>query len=438
MVFAVPVGESWLVHAPLHGMTALVNRAALEELERGASELPSDSPRREPQPREGPVSPQFLGIVPTRACNLACVYCGFGATPCAERMDRGLAAAAVDWMGECAAGFGRSTLDVHLFGGEPFAAPEVVDAVVERTREAAARKGLRPQLEVATNGVYSEARARRLGESFDTVVLSLDGFSEFHDRHRPFAGGQGSFEQVERTARVLSGSPARVSLRICVAQDNVGQLPETVAWFCEEFHPFSIDCETLQPTPESERAGLDPPDPYVFARQFRAACHCALERGVEAVFAAALAVEPRLSFCPVGNDTVILHPDGRVSACYLPEKDWEARGMDLHLGRFGAAGMELDAEAVARVRRIVADKPRCRGCFCRWSCAGGCHVNHSFAGCATGYDDFCLQTRILTACTLLDGLGLSALADRLVIDRAWAEALARQAEDRPTSEGCGR
>jgi len=73
---------------------------------------------------------------------------------------------------------------------------------------------------------------------------------------------------VAATARVLSASPAELCLRICVAQDNVEQLAETVDWFAQEFQPCSIDFETLQPTPESERAGLRPPDPYAFAAQF--------------------------------------------------------------------------------------------------------------------------------------------------------------------------
>lgn len=434
-VFAVPIGERWLVHAPLHRTTALVNRTAVEELARGAADWLGEAVGSEPRPRAGRLSPQFLGIVPTRACNLACVYCGFGATPCAERMDCRLAAAAVDWMGDCAADLGRTTLDVHLFGGEPCQAPEVVDAVADRTRETAARRGLKPQLEVATNGVYNEARARRLGEAFDTVVLSLDGLRECHDRHRPFAGGQGSFEHAERTARVLSGTPTRLCLRICVAQDNAGQLPETVAWSCEQFQPASIDCETLQPTSESERNGLEPPEPYLFARQFRAAARVAREHGAEAIYAAALAVEPRLSFCPVGNDSLILHPDGRVTACYLPEDDWRARALDLNLGRFAGGEMELAGAAVARVRDTAAVKPRCERCFCRWSCAGGCHVHHSFPGCGESYDAFCIQTRILAACSLLDTLGLSALADQLTADRAWMQALAERATDRV--EGCG-
>lgn len=434
-VFVVPVGDQWLVYAPLHRVTAVANGAAVAELGAGGPsrlrEVLGETAEAEPRPREGPVDPQFLGIVPTRACNLACVYCGFGSMPCAGRMAPELAVAGVNWMAEHASRCGRTTLDVHFFGGEPFAAPEVVEAVVERTHAAAAGKGLVPHLELATNGVYSEERARFAGNAFNKVVLSLDGFAEAHDRHRPFPGGRGSFGAVARTARVLSRSRAEVCLRVCVAGDNIEDLPESVGWLCEEFHPSSIDFETLQPTPESKRAGLDPPDPFLFATRFLAARRAAAGRGVDPIYAAALTEKPRLSFCPVGNDTLILHPDGHLSACYLPEKDWQARGLDLDLGRLAGDGqMELEPAAIERVRAMVAGKPRCQACFCRWSCAGGCHVNHSYPGCARAYDSFCIQTRILTACSLLCGLGLHPLADELAARRHSMERLALRPTDR--------
>jgi uncharacterized protein len=438
-VYAVPVLDAWLVVSPLHGVSALVNRAALSEFPAALAEALAAPPEPEPRPRSGPVSPQFLGLIPTRACNLSCAYCGFGsAAPGGERMDPGLAVAAIDWMADCAAREGRQALDVHFFGGEPFSAPEVVETAVHRTRAAAARKGLSPRLEVSTNGVFDERRAQWAGDYFSAIVLSFDGFREVHDRHRPASAGRGSFDQVAQTAHVLSAAFAETAFRVCVAADNVDQLEETVDWFTAEFRPSAIDFETLQPTAESHRAGLRTPDPYVFAASFRRAQSLARRRGVKPVYAAADAADPRLSFCPVGNDALILHPNGKVSACYLRERDWEERGLDLFLGSFSAAGgMDLPAGRVEAARRLPAVKPRCENCFCRWSCAGGCHVNHSCPGCAAEYDDFCVQTRVITACALLDGLGKETLAGELVRDREAMRRLALLSSDRLEDGGRG-
>ncbi len=46
-----------------------------------------------------------------------------------------------------------------------------------------------------------------------------------------------------------------------------------------------------------------------------------------------------------------------------------------------------------------------------------------------GPDDFCVQTRILTVCRLLDRLGSGDLADRLAHDRQAQEKLVRRKSD---------
>jgi uncharacterized protein len=346
-------------------------------------------------------------------------------------MDISLAVSGVNWMAEYALESGRKVLDVHFFGGEPLVAFEVCEVAVHRARFVAFQNKLQPNLEVATNGAYSEARARFVGDHFHTVVLSFDGFEETHNRRRSFVSGAGSYSMVSRTAYICSESPADLCLRICVAEDNVDSLPDIVSWFCDEFRPLAIDFETLQPTPQSERAGLRPPDPYRFAAGYMTARHIALAQGVEAVYAAGAIDESRLTLCPVGTDTLVLHPNGRLSACYLPERDWLYRGLDLCVGVLRPDGtMTLDPAALQRVRRLVADKPRCRSCFCRWTCAGACHVNHSYPGCPSSYDDLCIQTRLVTACRLLQNLDLDSLAEELLENRQAMERLALQADDR--------
>ena len=128
---------------------------------------------------------------------------------------------------------------------------------------------------------------------------------------------------------------------------------------------------------------------------------------------------------------MILAPDGTAAACYLPEAEWRARGLDLTLGRLDSDGvLHADPAAVARVRRLPVEKPRCEACFCRWSCAGGCHINHSFPGHPRAYDDFCIQTRLVAACRLLVGLDQAALAEALLADRRAAGRLALWPDDR--------
>ena len=449
-IYILPVPDACLIYSPLRRVTALVNQKAAAmlkaQLEKGnhadvpgslynlVQELqtPVSAP---PSERSGPVQPMFLGLLPTRACNLACAYCDFGASQAPqETMDYRIATAAVDWMAKTAKELNWDTFEVHFFGGEPFFAGDVVDVAVHRARMVAEQFGLIPRFEVATNGVFDEQRARFVGYYFDTVVLSFDGFHEIHNRQR------GGFETVTRTAQILSQSPTELCFRVCVSQESVHQLKQITQWFCEAFQPSIINFEVLQPTSESEAAGLKPPDPYDFAVHYVRASRIVERFGIEAVYASAATQTLRHSFCPLGKDALIVSPDGRVSGCYLPQQEWQTRGLDLDVGWFlplpgqtGAKDMQLEHEKLAALRRMVMNKPhRCERCFCRWTCAGGCHVKHSYPGCAPEYDDFCIQTRIITACVLLAELGFEAVIEKLLADRAAMQTLALHASDQLT------
>lgn len=440
-VFALPVLDRWLVTAPLLGLAALANRPAVcalkEALAAGESgPVPLAAfARTGPEPAiwQGPLRPPFLGLIPTRSCDLACVYCDFGADAAqGAPMDAGLAVAAVDWMADQACEAGSIGFEVHFFGGEPFCAEEVVRVAVHRARMVAAQRNLGVRFEAATHGAYGKQTALFAGDYLDTIVLSLDGPAHIQDRHRPRKSGEGSFEAVARNAALWSDMPADLCIRVCVTDQTVSELEGTTRWLCESFSPTTIDFETLKPTRESDLAGLRPPDPYEFASACVRASLTAAAHGVEPVYAAAHA-GPRLSFCPVGSDGFIVSPDGRVSACYLQAESWRSRGMDLDIGAFGADGQVSIRQAdVQRLREMVADKPGCEGCFCRWTCAGGCHVCHSCPGAFAARPGFCTQTRIITACRMLSGMGCGDLVGGLLASRGAQEALALRPTDRLT------
>ena len=441
-VFLIPVADQWLVYAPLYASVALVNGAAARMLrQRGivacADRLGGffvdllERPVEKPRPLQGEPVPSMLGIIPTRGCNIGCTYCAFHevVSP-SDRLPPERAVSLIDWAAERIAQHGGSQLRVHFFGGEPFTAPETVEICVHRTRYSAARYGLTPYLDVSTNGVFSEARCRFVGDYFDAVILSFDGPAEFHNQTRSTLDGRGTFEQVDSTAKRLRDMPADLCLRVCVTHRSVSRLEEITDWMCRTYRPSVINFETLIPNARTESTGLLPPDPYAFARHGLGAVETAARHGIRAVYSAAHWDGPRDSYCPVGTDALMLTPDGRINACYLLPEEWQARGLDLGLGRVDAdLGVVLDSAAIDRVRNLVETPPRCRDCFCQWSCAGGCHVQQTYPGCLDAYTDFCRQTRVMSACSLLRRIGNVELARALVDDEVAMRRLAEQRRD---------
>jgi uncharacterized protein len=447
-VYAVPLSGHYLLHAPVSGLLALVNAAAVNEVRaylvsgQVRDGLPSQledllhrlGPPEVPDPvqRRGPLAPAFLGIIPSRRCNMACRYCDFREPgPRQQVMDPATAVHAIDFMAEYCERRGQKHYQIQLFGGEPFIEDRVVDVVVHHARFVGSRIGVFPSFVVSTNGLFGPARRQFVGDFFDRVVLSLDGFREFHDRNRPISLDRPSFDEVVETARCLSTARAQLCIRCCVTSESVPHLESIARWFCEKFHPIVVNFEPMTESPESRQAGLAPPSPHDFARHALRSWQVLRSHNCEPASAAVFTDGLQNTSCPVGRDAVIVHPDGLLASCYLLPNDWEARGMDLTIGRILADGtVDIRMPDVLGLRRLIQSKPRCARCFCRLTCAGGCHVNHSYPGCAERYSDSCLAIRALTAATLLEDLGQSDVANDLVEDPEALDRLSARSSDR--------
>jgi len=345
-------------------------------------------------------------------------------------MDLRLARNAVNWYMDLMARSGKEHAEIHYFGGEPFCAAEVLDLTVPLARIRAREAGCTIHFEVATNGTFSEERCRWAADNLDTIILSLDGPEEIQDRYRPYKNNDGSSATVIRNAHILSEGAAELDFRACVTSETVDRIPEIAAWFCQDFRPSAVSFEPVQPSPQSSAAQIEPPDPWTFGRSFVTAARILEAHGVEPVYATADIGTRRVSFCPVGQDVAIVSPDGVINACYLLPQDWEAKGLDLRLGRMEGDTVHLDPEAVAFARSLnVWNQSSCQRCFCRWHCAGGCHVNHKLTGPPGEYDRLCIQTRIIALRNILKAMGQDALASRWLQDDEAVRRSVLQASD---------
>lgn len=450
-IFGVPVLDLYLIYAPLHNLAALVDRLAVRRitdwLTAAGGDIPEgldevcqnlrSQPEPVPLPREGSFVPAFLGLIPTRGCNLGCEYCGF--LPAGEpdrTMDLELARDAITWYFDLVRQSDLGTAEIHFFGGEPFCAEEVVDLAFHYAWLEASRIPCSVRFEVATNGTFDEERCRWAADSLDSIILSLDGPADIQDRHRHRKDGKGSFDTVVHNARILSEGTAELSFRTCVTADTVGRMPEIAAWLCREFRPVSVSFEPVQPSAPSRAAGLSPPDPWAFAQGFIQAGWILESFGVQPVYAAADIRARRVSFCPVGQDVPIVLPDGTINACYLLEGDWHEKGLDLRLGSIEHGTVLLDESGVAAARDLSVQKePFCAQCFCKWHCAGGCHVNHVLSGRPGEYDRLCIQTRIITLRNILKAMDREDLVRELLKNRRALERAAWQTPDTLVDQG---
>ena len=131
-------------------------------------------------------------------CNLACRYCFAEEGEYHGRralMSYETGKAALDFL--IANSGSRRNLEVDFFGGEPLMNFEVVKQLVAYGREQEKLHDKHFRFTLTTNGVLlNDDIMEFANREMDNVVLSIDGRKEVHDHMRPFRKGAGSYDLI--------------------------------------------------------------------------------------------------------------------------------------------------------------------------------------------------------------------------------------------------
>jgi sulfatase maturation enzyme AslB (radical SAM superfamily) len=174
---------------------------------------------------------------------------------------------------------------VMLTGGEP---------LLHRNLWALCLKlqALRIRVTLVTTGLLIEPHAAGIAAAADTVVISLDGDREAHDRVRRVKGG---FDRIARGVMALRGEyPApRLIARSVVQRDNFAQLPQTI----DAAHHMGFDEISFLAADVSSPA-FNRPEPWSAGRIAEVAITNEDLRGLETAIDRAVSHSPALSRRP--------------------------------------------------------------------------------------------------------------------------------------------
>ncbi|MDD4145592.1 MAG: thioether cross-link-forming SCIFF peptide maturase [Clostridia bacterium] len=331
------------------------------------------------QPREEHIV-KALCLHVAHDCNMRCQYCFAGTGPFgAERslMDAETGKKAFDFLFEASGP--RRHLEVDYFGGEPLLNFPVVKELIKYGQEKAIKAGKILKQTLTTNALLLNTEIIDfLNKEKVYLILSIDGRPQVHERMRPLAGGQGSFPQVDRQIRefVNRQKDETYYVRGTYTHFNV-DFSEDILFLVDRGYN-RVSLEPVVADPEQDYA-LRAEDLPVLKAQYKKLAQKWLEYYKQGRpfqffhFNLDLNKGPcllkRLSGCGAGNEYLAVSPSGELYPChqFMENKDFL-------LGNVFDGVQNQNLRKTFRQTHVL-NKEKCRECWARFYCGGGCHAN---------------------------------------------------------------
>ena len=341
-------------------------------------------------------------------CNLACKYCFAEEGEYHGRralMSFEVGKKALDFL--IANSGNRRNLEVDFFGGEPLMNWEVVKQLVEygRSKEKEYNKNFR--FTMTTNGVLLNDEIMEFCDrEMSNVVLSLDGRREVNDRMRPFRSGKGSYELI--VPKFLKFAEMRGDkdhyIRGTFTRHNLDFSKDVLEFADLGFTSMSIEPVVAQPEEdyaireedlsqileEYDKLALEYIDRQKAGKGFNFFhFNIDLNQGP--------CVAKRLSGCGSGTEYLAVTPWGDIYPCHQFVGQEE-----FLLGTVDTGVTNTPVRDEFKLCNVYA-KDKCRDCFARFYCSGGCAANsYNFHGSITdAYDIGCEMQKKRIECAIM-------------------------------------
>lgn len=341
-------------------------------------------------------------------CNLACKYCFAEEGEYHGRralMSFDVGKRALDFL--IANSGERRNLEVDFFGGEPLMNWQVVKDLVAYGREQEKIYNKHFRFTVTTNGVLlNDDIMDFINKEMDNVVLSMDGRKEVHDHMRPFRNGKGSYDLIVPKFQKLADSrdQKRYYIRGTFTRNNLDFSNDIKHYVDLGFKEISI--EPVVGDPSDPYAIREEDLPQIF-EEYDTLAKYMIEKekkGEGFTFFHFMidleggpCVYKRMSGCGSGTEYLAVTPWGDFYPCHQFVGD-----EDFIMGNVyeGITKPEIADEFRAC---NVYTKEKCRNCFAKFYCSGGCAANaYKYAnGLNDSYDLGCDMERKRVECAIM-------------------------------------
>ena len=341
-------------------------------------------------------------------CNLACQYCFAEEGEYHGRralMSYETGKQALDFL--VANSGNRRNLEVDFFGGEPLMNFDVVKQLVAYGRALEKTQDKHFRFTLTTNGVLlNDDIMEFANKEMDNVVLSIDGRKEVNDRMRPFRKGAGSYDLIVPKFQKFADSrnQEKYYVRGTFTHYNTDFSNDVLHLADLGFKQISVEPVVAQ---ETDPYAIQEADlPQLFEEYDKLAAEMVKRHGTDKDFnffhfmidlEGGPCVAKRLSGCGSGTEYLAVTPWGDLYPCHQ-----FVGNEDFLMGNVWDGVQKTEIRDEFKCCNVYA-KEKCRKCFARFYCSGGCAANsYNFHGnILDAYDIGCELQRKRVECAIM-------------------------------------
>lgn len=405
-IFKIPVGDYFgmkpeavtMVYAPFA-------RAMLLADEHGLNEIGDEQLRQ--LRTEGDISRflskvklmndvQKMAILPNHTCNFNCSYCYSAKGRSNTVLEKGKLKTGLEYFIDPERLHERHLSISFIGGGEPLLSWDLVKFGIEYASKLAEKHGFTLQMTLITNGsIMNEEIISTLKRYNVLPDVSFDVLEDAQNKNRRH------FNLVCETIDLLCKQGMPPSVNATITPDTVERMEEMVAFMDARFP--EIKNLVFEPVVSNDVFATAAELHYFYEKylnNFFNAKRMAAQNGCYLTCRIYKNVDCLLERgCP---SKFTLTPQGDVSICYCKSSPKEKKYAERVYGKVTKEGVELDSSLFDTIHGMdVHAQEKCRDCFAKWHCGGGCMCPNDLYG--NDYlKEVCIFTREMIKRTLLE------------------------------------
>ncbi|MCX7843069.1 MAG: thioether cross-link-forming SCIFF peptide maturase [Clostridia bacterium] len=313
-------------------------------------------------------------------CNLRCRYCfagtgNFGGDRI--NMSADIGKKAIDFL--ISQSGNRRNLEIDFFGGEPMLNFHVVKEIVEYALSREKKFNKKFKFTLTTNAVLlKEEHKDYINKNFHNIVLSIDGRKETNDRMRIKIDGSGTYGDILPKIKDMADSRNQDNyyVRGTFTRENLDFSKDVLHLADLGFKQVSVE-----PVVAAMDTGYDirEEDLCTLFGEYESLAAEYVKRAKDGRgfnffhFMIDLSQGPciskRLGGCGSGHEYLAVTPSGDIYPCH------QFVGMDeFKMGNVMNEGLNKEIQNTFKKSNVYS-KEKCRGCWAKFYCSGGCAAN---------------------------------------------------------------